>query len=510
TSITVGGAGVVSYKYVLDSGAVSTVKPITEKIALTGIANGPHLLSVMGLDGAGNWQTTANATTHSWRVDTSVKVAVLTNLPPALTNQTTVSITVGGAGVTRYKYSLDNGAWSAEFVASETANISLTGLVSGSHTLKVIGGDDIGNWQATSSATTFTWVVDTNVKVAVLSQTPTNPSNQKTASIVVGGQGVVTYKYSLNASPWSSETPVADPIELTGLADGSNVLHVVGCDALGNWQPTGNATAFSWMIDTADLLVTINRKDTQPALTNAATVYFVVVFNKAVAGFAGTDVTFSGTANATTATISPAVSPADDKTFLVAVSGMTSDGTVIVSLAANVATDLAGNPNKASTSTANQVVIDTVAPTATLSTLAGDPTNSSPVTVSLDFSKAISGLTLDDLVVANGTAGSLVETTASKSWTFTVVPSGNGLVTIDIAAGKVLDAAGNGNSAATQLSFTYDSARPAAVFSTTASATTNVSPIPITITFDKAVISLALTDLTLGNATADNLVEVTT
>ncbi len=510
TAITVGGAGVASYRYTLDGGTVSAVKSINEKITLTGLANGIHQLAVMGLDGAGNWQTAADATSYNWKVDTTVKTAILSDLPPTLTNQTSVSITVGGTGVTRYKYSLDGGSWSAEIVASETAKISLTGLVSGSHTLKVIGGDDIGNWQATGSATSFTWVVDTNVKIAVLSQTPTNPSNQKTAAIVVGGQGVVSYKYSLNDGSWSSETPVADPIELSGLTDGNNVLKVVAGDELGNWQPAGSATVFSWLIDTADLTVTINRKDTQPALSNAATVYFVAQFNKTVTDFIGSDVTLTGTANPTTATISPAASPADGKTFLVAVSGMTVDGTIIVSLAANVASDAAGNPNKASTSTANQVLRDTVAPTTTLTTLAGDPTNSSPVSVTLAFSKAISGLTLDDLAVTNGTAGNLVETTASKTWTFTVVPSANGLVTIDFAAAKVIDAAGNGNLAATQLSFAYDSARPAAVFATTASPTTNINPVPITITFDKAVISFALTDLTLNNASVGNLAEVVT
>jgi hypothetical protein len=70
-------------------------------------------------------------------------------------------------------------------------------------------------------------------------------------------------------------------------------------------------------------------------------------------------VTLSGTAGATTAT-----SPVAPTTYNVAVSGMTGSGTVIASIAANVAEDGAGNDNDASTSTDNTVTyVVPVAPT---------------------------------------------------------------------------------------------------------------------------------------------------
>ena len=78
-----------------------------------------------------------------------------------------------------------------------------------------------------------------------------------------------------------------------------------------------------------------------------------MVFSEPVNGFQTGDVTLSGTAGATTATVT-----GSGATYNVAVSGMTQSGTVIATIAAGVATDLAGNPNTASTSTDNVVTFN--------------------------------------------------------------------------------------------------------------------------------------------------------
>jgi serine protease AprX len=78
-----------------------------------------------------------------------------------------------------------------------------------------------------------------------------------------------------------------------------------------------------------------------------------VIFNEPVSDFATGDMTLSGTAGATTATVT-----GSGTTYNVAVSGMTGDGTVIATLLAGVAHDTAGNDNTASTSTDNTVAYD--------------------------------------------------------------------------------------------------------------------------------------------------------
>ena len=68
-------------------------------------------------------------------------------------------------------------------------------------------------------------------------------------------------------------------------------------------------------------------------------------------GFTARDVTIGGTAGGTkTVTVT-----GGGATYTVAVSGMTTDGTVIATIAAGVAQDAAGNANTASTSTDNTV-----------------------------------------------------------------------------------------------------------------------------------------------------------
>jgi CSLREA domain-containing protein len=99
--------------------------------------------------------------------------------------------------------------------------------------------------------------------------------------------------------------------------------------------------------------VTINQATSQSDPTTTSPINFTVVFSEAVNGFQTGDVTLSGTAGATTATVT-----GSGATYNVAVSGMTQTGTVVATIAAGVATDLAGNPNTASTSTDNTVTFN--------------------------------------------------------------------------------------------------------------------------------------------------------
>lgn len=98
--------------------------------------------------------------------------------------------------------------------------------------------------------------------------------------------------------------------------------------------------------------VTVEQAAAQDDPAGTEPIVFEAVFSEEVTGFTDADVTLSGTAGATTAD----VSTADNITFTIEVSGMTSDGTVICSIGAAVCTSVAnGTPNLASTSTDNTV-----------------------------------------------------------------------------------------------------------------------------------------------------------
>src|SRR5213596_3510409 len=132
---------------------------------------------------------------------------------------------------------------------------------------------------------------------------------------------------------------------------------------------TDNSVSFT-PPDTTPPTVTINQAAGQADPTSASPINFTAVFSEPVSGFTGTDVTISGTAGGTkTVTVSGGPS-----TYTVAVSGMTTSGTVIATIPAGMATDAAGNLNTASTSTDNSVSFtppDTTPPSVTINQAAG-------------------------------------------------------------------------------------------------------------------------------------------
>ena len=109
---------------------------------------------------------------------------------------------------------------------------------------------------------------------------------------------------------------------------------LVGGDGFG-----GQAAAFLSSDEVAALgnfqfppliAVAINQAPSQPDPANDGPINFLVAFSQPVINFTAGDVTLSGTAGATTATITPV--GADGTIYNVAVSGMTATGTVIASI----------------------------------------------------------------------------------------------------------------------------------------------------------------------------------
>lgn len=130
------------------------------------------------------------------------------------------------------------------------------------------------------------------------------------------------------------------PIWQAGAAAGG---YVTDC---GLWE---NVLSFA-----TNPTVTINQGSGQADPATASSIVFDIVFSEAVTGFSTGDVTLSGTASGTL--IGTVVDSGDHIHFTCTVSGMTSHGTVIASIASSVCTATgSGLPNAASTSTDNTV-----------------------------------------------------------------------------------------------------------------------------------------------------------
>ncbi len=73
--------------------------------------------------------------------------------------------------------------------------------------------------------------------VAVFGTPFTSASRQVAFALSVGGPGMVDYQWRLNGGEWSAATPVASPLNLSGLSGGV-LLEVQGRDLTGVWSGT--------------------------------------------------------------------------------------------------------------------------------------------------------------------------------------------------------------------------------------------------------------------------------
>ena len=171
-------------------------------------------------------------------------------------------------------------------------------------------------------------------------------------------------------------------------ADGTVIADVPAGAALdAASQPNGASTSTDHTVsyDATAPTVTINQASGQSDPTNSSPINFTVVFSEAVTDFDdAADVTLSGTAGATSVNIT-----GGPTTYDVAVSGMTSGGTIIANIPANVVQDLAGNNSASSTSTDNTVTF-TVDTTTTITLDQPDPsTVGQAVTVNFTVTAAL-------------------------------------------------------------------------------------------------------------------------
>jgi len=218
---------------------------------------------------------------------------------------------------------------------------------------------------------------------------------------------------------------------------------VAGTHGRGLW--TAKIPAFT----ASNPTVTINQAAAQPDPTAVSPINFTVVFDQPVINFVTGDVTLSGTAGATTATVS-----GGPTTYNVAVSGMTTCGTVIATIPAGVCTNAALEPNLASTSTDNTVTFTIgVSPNVTINQAAAqpDPTSVSPINFTVVFDQAVTGFVNGD-VTLSGTAGATTANVSGSGTTYNVAVSGmtaSGTVIATVPAGGAQNACSQSNNAST-------------------------------------------------------------
>jgi hypothetical protein len=98
--------------------------------------------------------------------------------------------------------------------------------------------------------------------------------------------------------------------------------------------------------------------------------------------------------------------------------------------------------------------------TTTISSTASNPTSTSPIPVTVNFSQAVTGFTASDVVVTNGAVSGFAG--SGTTYTFNVTPAATGSVTVNVPANAAVDANNTGNTAATQFSIQFNQLQTAA------------------------------------------------
>ncbi|MCT7971026.1 Ig-like domain-containing protein [Laspinema olomoucense] len=285
----------------------------------------------------------------------------------------------------------------------------------------------------------------------------------------------------------------------TTLTNGTYSFTATATDTTNN---TSNPSApFNVTVDTLAPTVTINQDPGQSDPTAATTMNFAVVFSEPVTGFDGSDITLGGTAGATIATVTPV--GGDSTTYNVAVTGMTSGGTVTASVNVGAASDTAGNASTASTSSDNEVSYDNSIPTVTSIVSAdANPSNAATVNYTVTFSETVTSVDANDFSLAAGSIADAAITSVTGSGNTYIVEvntgTGDGTIQLELndddsiinSLSVPLGGVGIDNGSSIGQIYTIDKggSTVTAIASTLADGSYTVGQvIPITVTFNKVL-----------------------
>ncbi len=360
-TVTVGGA---TYVTTATSGTwsldLATATPASGTLNLN--PNGSNAVSVSATDAVGN---TSSAGTQSLVIDTTapttpaITSAVLTNsTTPILTGMaeggSTVTVTVGGA---TYATTATSGTWSLDLATATPASGTLNLNPNGSNAVSVSATDAAGN---VSAAGMQTLVIDTAAPGApaitsaalTSSAAPILTGTAETGSSVTVTVGGATYATTATGGTWSLDLATAAPTtgSLSLNPNDSNAVSATATDAAGNTSSAGT-----------QMLVIDTTTPSAPVVTNAAlTNSTTPTLTGTAEGGSTVTVTVGG---ATYTTIVTGGAWSLDLAVATPVTGTLSLNPNGPNAVSATATDAAGNTSSAGT---QSLVIDTIAPTATV------------------------------------------------------------------------------------------------------------------------------------------------
>ncbi|TWE05976.1 uncharacterized protein DUF4347 [Pseudomonas sp. AG1028] len=284
------------------------------------------------------------------------------------------------------------------------------------------------------------------------------------------------------------------------VSDSTNIITLnnsMVTDLAGN-AGAGITNSLNFTIDTLQPTATIVVSDT--ALRIGETSLVTITFSEAVTGFTNADL---NVANGTLSAVSSSDGGVTWTATLTPTANLT-DATNLITLDNTGFFNGSGNSGSGTT-VSNNYAIDTERPTATIVVADNALTIGETSLVTITFSEAVTGFTLADITVSNGTLNALSSSDGGVTWTALFTPAANitdSTNVLTLANTGVSDAAGNAGTGTTDSNnYAIDTLRPTAAI-TMADAVLSVGETSlVTITFSEAVTGFTNADLTVPNGT---------
>nr|WP_225908554.1 Ig-like domain-containing protein [Pseudomonas lactucae] len=320
-----------------------------------------------------------------------------------------------------------------------------------------------------------------------------------TADLTVANGSISGLSTSDGGITWTATlTPDAPVTDTSNLI----VLNNTGVADLNGNAGMGTTNSNNYAIDTQRPTATIVVTDT--SLSVGETSVVTITFTEAVSGFTLADLT---AANGSLSTLSSSDGGITWTATLTPTASI-SDTTNLITLTNSGIADLAGNVGSGTTDS-NNYAVDTQRPTAAI-VVADSALNIGETSlVTITFSEAVTGFTLADMTVANGSLSGLSSSDGGITWTATLTPSAStsdATNLIILANTGVADAAGNAGSGTTSSNnYAVDTQRPTASIVVADNALSVGETSLVTITFNEAVTGFTAADLTVANGTLTGL-----
>ena len=422
----------------------------------------------------------------------------------AVTGFTNADLTIANGTLSAVS-SIDGGVtWTATFTPASNVTDS-TNLI----TLENTGYTDQSGNAGVGSTDSNNYAIDTQRPTATIVFADSNLSAGETslvtftfseavtgftnADLAVANGQLTSVSSSDGGITWTAIfTPTA------GVKSASNLISLVNigiADLAGN-AGSGATHSGNYSIDTVVPTATIVVAN--PALNIGATAPVTITFSEAVTGFTNADLTV---ANGTLSAVSSSDGGITWTATFTPTSNITDATNVITLDNTGIQAAASGNAGVGTTDS-NNYGIDSQRPTATV--VVSNPAlgigGSSVVTIT--FSEAVTGFTLADLTVDNGTLSGL-STSDNITWTTTLTPAaginqGNNHVVFDNTG--VADTAGNSGSGTTSSNaYVVDSVRPTATIVIADPTLSAGETSLVTITFSEAVTGFTNADLIVPN-----------